>query len=149
MNIFSTLNISASGLAAERLRMDLTAQNIANVNTTKTEDGGPYKRKVAVFKEKLQQEIHKRNEKFQGSNEKFQGNGVEVDKIVTDDSPPIMVYDPNHPHANEEGFVAKPNINLADEMVDLITASRAYEANVAVLNATKQIAMKALSIGRG
>jgi flagellar basal-body rod protein FlgC len=142
MNIFSTINISSSGLTAERLRMDLIAENIANVNTTKTKDGGPYKRKVAVFQEKLKKELNKREITPVGS-------GVKVSKIVADDSDPIMEYDPKHPDANPNGFVAKPNINVANEMVDLITASRAYESNVMVLNATKSIALKTLSIGRG
>ncbi len=142
MSIFSTINISSSGLTAERLRMDLIAENIANVNTTKTEDGGPYKRKIAVFEEKLKEELNKRENAPVGS-------GVRVSKIVADNSDPVMDYDPKHPDADADGFVAKPNINVANEMVDLITASRAYESNVTVLNATKTIALKALSIGRG
>ena len=105
--------------------------------------GGPYRRKVTVFKEVLQQNI-------QGdSGSDFAGQGVAVDKIVADNADPIMVYDPQHPDANKDGFVAKPNINLADEMVDSISASRAYAANVTVLNTTKSLAMKALTIGRG
>lgn len=141
MSLFSTMNISARGLSAERIRMDLVSENIANINTTRTKSGGPYKRRIAVFRESLSKELGK-------GNKGVPGNGVEVAKIVTDDSPPVLVYDPKHPDANAEGFVKKPNINLANEMVDLITASRSYEANVTVLNASKSIAMKTLNIGR-
>ena len=143
MTLLSAINTSTSGLSAEKLRMEIIAQNIANLETTKTNEGGPYRRKVTVFKEVLQQNI-------QGdSGSDFAGQGVEVDKIVADNTDPIMVYDPGHPDANKDGFVAKPNINLADEMVDSISASRAYAANVTVLNTTKSLAMKALTIGRG
>jgi len=143
MTLLSAMDISTSGLSAEKLRMEIIAQNIANIETTKTNGGGPYRRKVTVFKEVLQQNIQEDS----GSN--FAGQGVEVDKIVADKADPIMVYDPGHPDANKDGFVAKPNINLADEMVDSISASRAYAANVTVLNATKSLAIKALTIGRG
>ncbi len=143
MTLLSAINTSTSGLSAEKLRMEIIAQNIANIETTKTNEGGPYRRKVTVFKEVLQQNIQEDS----GSN--FAGQGVEVDKIVADKADPIMVYDPGHPDANQDGFVAKPNINLADEMVDSISASRAYAANVTVLNTTKSLAIKALTIGRG
>jgi len=143
MTLLSAMDISTSGLSAEKLRMEIIAQNIANIETTKTNGGGPYRRKVTVFKEVLQQNIQEDS----GSN--FAGQGVEVDKIVADKADPIMVYDPGHPDANKDGFVAKPNINLADEMVDSISASRAYAANVTILNATKSLAIKALTIGRG
>ncbi|SMB82513.1 flagellar basal-body rod protein FlgC [Desulfonispora thiosulfatigenes DSM 11270] len=141
MSLFQSMNISSKGLAAERVRLDLVSENIANINTTRTASGGPYKRKVAIFKESLDKALA-----YKGNN--YQGKGVEVDRIAVDNTPPLMVYDPKHPDANAEGYVAKPNINLANEMVDLISASRAYEANVTVLNTTKSIAMKTLSIGR-
>lgn len=144
MSLLSTLDISASGLSCERLRLELIAQNVANIETTKTNGTGPYRRKMAVFKETLREEISSRQ-----SSPGFRGAGVQVAKIVDDNVPPIMVYDPEHPDANEQGFVAKPDINLANEIVDSITASRAYGANVTVLNATKSLALKALSIGRG
>jgi len=143
MTLLSALDISTSGLSAERLRMEVIAQNIANIETTKTNGEGPYRRKVTVFKEVLQQEL-------QGdSKSSFAGQGVEVIKVVEDNADPIMVYDPAHPDANAEGFVAKPNINLANEIIDSISATRAYGANVTVLNATKSLAIKALTIGRG
>lgn len=141
MTLLSALDISTSGLSAERQRMEVIAQNIANIETTQTNGEGPYRRKVTVFKEVLQQEL-------QGDSS-FAGQGVEVAEIVEDNAPPIMVYDPAHPDANAEGFVTKPNINLADEIVDSIAATRAYGANVTVLNATKSMAIKALTIGRG
>lgn len=141
MSLLSTINISSTGLSVERLRMDLIAENIANIDTTRTREGGPYRRKVAVFKEKLQKEFKK--------NGNFFGAGVEVEKVVDDNSSPLIVYEPGHPDANAEGYVAKPNINLVNEIVDLIAASRAYEANVTVLNTTKVMALKTLSIGKG
>lgn len=143
MTLLSALDISTSGLSAERTRMEVIAQNIANIETTKTNGEGPYRRKVTVFKEVLRQEI-------QGDSvSSFKGQGVEVAEIVEDRADPIMVYDPAHPDANAEGFVSKPNLNLADEIVDSIAATRAYGANVTVLNATKSLAIKALTIGRG
>ena len=144
MSLLSTMDVSASGLNAERVRMELIAQNIAHIETTNTDGGGPYRRKVAVFKETLQNELNAANNPSE-----FRGAGVQVSKIVVDDMPPLMVYDPQHPDANKDGFVAKPNINLANEIVDSIAASRAYGANVTVLNATKSLALKALTIGRG
>jgi len=141
MTLLSAMDISTSGLSCERQRMEIIAQNIANIETTQTNGEGPYRRKVAVFKEVLQQ--------LQGDSGSFTGQGVEIAKIVEDNADPIMVYDPQHPDANKEGFVARPNINLADEIVDSISASRAYAANVTVLNTTKSLAIKALTIGRG
>lgn len=142
MKLFKTLNISASGLTAERLRLDVVANNIANASTTRTPDGGPYQKRAVVFKEKLVREMT-------NGARTYVSRGVEVGAIVRDQSPPRMVYNPSHPDANEKGFVAMPNIDLAVEMADMITATRAYEANVTVLNATKNMALKALEIGRG
>lgn len=141
MSLFQSMNISAKGLAAERVRLDLVSENIANVNTTRTAEGGPYKRKVAIFRESLDRALTT-------NKNSYRGKGVEVDRIVTDDSPPLRIYDPKHPDADEEGFVEKPNISFSNEMVDLISASRSYEANVTVLNTTKSMAMKTLTIGR-
>ena len=138
MKLFSSISISATGLSAERLRMDIISSNISNINTTRTENGGPYKRKVAVFKENLDNEISKSNL-----------GGVEVAEIVEDNSPLKRVYDPNHPDADEEGFVLMPNVNILNEMADLIVATRSYEANVTALNASKSMFLKALEIGRG
>ena len=148
MTIFNSLRTSATGLSAERLRMDLVANNLANAETTRTENGGPYVRKVAVFKPYRNFESILQGE-MQG---KLQG--VTVDKIVEDRAPFRLEYDPTHPDAIQEegefnGYVRYPNVNPVKEMVDMITASRAYEANVTVMNAAKSMAMKALEIGRG
>ncbi|HHY81559.1 MAG TPA: flagellar basal body rod protein FlgC [Clostridiales bacterium] len=143
MKAFDTMRISASGLTAERLRMDIIASNIANVNTTRTEEGGPYRRRIAVFQENLETELNKQTGMIEKSSK-----GVKAVGIIEDDSPLQSVYDPGHPDANEDGYVMMPNVNILNEMVDLIAATRAYEANVTVLNATKGMMMKALEIGR-
>lgn len=127
--------ISASGLTAERLRLDLVAGNVANMNTTRTSEGGPYRRRVPVFTEML-------------ADAAPPADGVRVAGIYLDPSPPRLVYDPQHPDADARGYVSLPNINIVNEMVDLITATRSYEANAAVLNGSKAIAMRALEIGR-
>jgi flagellar basal-body rod protein FlgC len=136
MQIYKAMQISASGLTAERFRLDLIANNIANVNTTRTEDGGPYRRKSAVFAEALEQA-------------KKTGAGVRVVSVSRDNTEPRLVYEPEHPDANADGYVAYPNVNIVQEMVDMITATRAYEANVTALNASKSMFLKALEIGRG
>ncbi len=144
MSFLSSLNIAGSALTAERLRMDVISQNIANKNTTRTEDGGPYRRKQVVFQE--------RGLDFQAILEKESGSagqgGVRVARIVESDDPFVPVYDPNHPDANEEGYVMMPNINTSEEMVDFMAASRAYEANITALNIVKAMAMQALEIGK-
>lgn len=142
-NIFSGMRISASGLAAERLRMDVISNNIANIETTKTENGGPYKRKIVTFKENLDKELSSLSNKFE-----TKYNGVKVDKISEDNSEFKKVYNPSHPDADADGYVLMPNVNILNEMVDLITATRAFEANVTALNSQKQMALKALEIGR-
>src|SRR6056297_3964824 len=127
--------------------MDIIADNIANVNTTKTDKGIPFRRKLPVFKERTGSftEIFKSGINSLESNM----NGVEVANIKEDQSPFKMVYRPQHPDANENGYLALPNIDITSEMVDMIEASRAYEANVTALNTSKNMAMKALEIGRG
>lgn len=134
MNAFSTMRISASGLAAERLRMDTISANAANSMTTRGEDGKPYVRKVAVFREALDKNL--------------KGNGVKAEGIVEDKSPLRKVYDPGHVDADENGYVLMPNVNILNEMADMIAATRAYEANVDTLNASKSMFMKALEIGK-
>ncbi|NLJ73545.1 MAG: flagellar basal body rod protein FlgC [Firmicutes bacterium] len=138
MSTFKAFRISASGLTAERLRMDTIANNLANANTTRTEEGGPYRRQVPVFAPLLDKSIR--------GGGKVQG--VQVMGIVSDPSPPQIVYDPQHPDADGDGYVEMPNVHLVKEMVDLITATRAYEANISALNAAKTMAQKALEIGR-
>jgi len=139
VSLFRSFDISASGLTAERLRMDTIANNLANVNTTRTARGGPYRRQMVVFEERLAQVMGRGG---------LRGAGVRVRRIVEDDDPPRLEYNPHHPDANEEGYVAMPNVNVVTEMVDMISASRAYEANIAALNAAKAMALNALEIGR-
>ncbi|MFI3211003.1 MAG: flagellar basal body rod protein FlgC [Peptostreptococcaceae bacterium] len=134
MSAFSGMRISASALSAERLRMDVISSNVANIQTTRTEDGGAYVRKIALFSENY--------------DEKLGMLGVKADEIIEDDTPLRLVYDPSHPDANEEGYVEYPNVDILVEMTDLITASRAYESNVDTLTAQKNMISKALEIGR-
>lgn len=147
MSFFGSLDTSASGLTAQRLRLDVIAQNMANVNTTRTESGGAYKRKSVVF-EQIQNEGANSfagvlNEKVQNGN-----NGVRVAAIIEDNSEGSLVYNPTHPDANSEGYVEMPNVNIVDEMVNMISASRAYEANINSFNSMKSMFTKALEIGK-
>lgn len=147
MSFFTTFDISASGLTAERFRMDVIANNIANAETTRTEEGGPYKRQSPVFAPiPARFEIPLRKSDFTS---REVGGGVRVLGLKDDKLPPKMVYDPSHPDANKEGYVAYPNVDVVREMVDMITASRAYEANVTALNISKNMVSKSLSIGKG
>ena len=143
MGLFNTLDISASGLSAERLRMDLIAGNLANVDTTRTASGGPFRRQLAVFEAR-----DYRFERAPGLMLPSAGGGVRVVKIVEDQSPLKQVYDPMHPDADADGYVQYPNVNPILELADLITASRAYEANLSCMETGKQMIMKALTIGR-
>lgn len=146
MDFLNSMDISASGLTAERLRMDVISQNIANVNTTRTSSGGPYRRKLVLFKE-IQSPSSFKNifDKVKGS---FNGLGVEVTGIVDDQTPFRKVFDPGNPDADKSGYVNLPNINIVSEMVDMISATRAYEANVTAFNATKSMLQKSLEIGK-
>jgi len=144
VGVFDSLAISASGLTAEKLRLELIANNIANMNTAgRVGDAAnpPYRRKIPVFEQIL------RN--IDGNRAGYRGAGVRVAQVLADTSPPRMEYEPDNPLADERGYVAYPNINVVNEMVDMISAARAYEANVTALNAAKDIALKALEIGRG
>ncbi|MDW8103765.1 MAG: flagellar basal body rod protein FlgC [Armatimonadota bacterium] len=145
MSLLNSLRISASGLTAERLRLDVIADNLANVNTTRSAGGGPYRRKVAILQERPigfadLLSAHAAPTSGRG--------GVRVVGIAEDSSPPQRVYQPGHPDADAEGYVLMPNVNVVTEMVDLITATRAYEANVTAMNAAKQMALRTLDIGR-
>lgn len=147
MSFFGSLDTSASGLTAQRLRLDVISQNMANASTTRTEGGGPYKRKTVVF-EQIQNDVNKSfgavlNKKKQSGN-----NGVRVAQIVEDESQGELVYDPTHPDANAQGYVEMPNVNVIDEMVNMISASRSYEANVNSFNSMKAMFTKALEIGK-
>jgi len=145
MSIFSGMNISASGMSAQRLRMDVISQNIANVNTTRDENGEPYRRKTVVFSEKNVTPFEEVFMKSAGTS----GSGVKVTRIIEDNVTPLRkVYDPSHPDADEDGYVSYPNVNILQEMTDLIDATRSYEANVTAFNATKNMAMKGLEVGK-
>lgn len=149
MNIFQALKISASGLSAERLRLDTISANIANANTTRTEKGGPYRRQVALLAP-----MRHRENSFKDILRQAQGDmppvaGVRVVGISEDPTPNKLVYDPKHPDANRDGYVEYPNVDIMKEMVEAITASRAYEANVTAMNSTKSMFLKALEIGKG
>ena len=146
MSVMSGMNISASGMSAQRLRMDIISSNIANVNTTRNENGEVYRRKTVVFAEKNQNSFESILNKKTGASV---GAGVKVTNIVEDTETAMnMVYDPSHPDANEEGYVTYPNINTVTEMTNLIDASRSYEANVTAFNATKNMALKGLEVGK-
>lgn len=154
MAFLSSMDVSASALTAERLRMDTIANNLANANTTRTSSGEPYRRQMALFAPRQGDDGRmlrpERPSARRGMQPRVgaQANGVRVVAIVEDSSPFRMQYDPGHPDADENGMVAMPNINPVTEMVDLITATRAYEANVTAINSIKSMAMKALEIGR-
>jgi flagellar basal-body rod protein FlgC len=145
MSAFSAMDISASGMTAQRLRTDIISQNIANVNTTRDENGQPYKRRTVVFEEKPSNSFSDYLSVASGSI----GNGVKVSEIVEDNVTPMtMVYDPSHPDADEDGYVHYPNVNTVTEMTNMIDASRAYEANITAFNATKSMTTQALQIGK-
>lgn len=134
MNGFSGMRIAASGLSAERLRMDTISSNIANAETTRTAEGGPYVRKIAVFQENYQKELGMR--------------GVKAVEIKDDESPLKRVYDPSHPDSDDDGYITMPNVNILNEMADMMASSRSYEANVDSLDAQKNMFLKALEIGK-
>jgi flagellar basal-body rod protein FlgC len=137
MNIISGIDITAGALSAQRMRLDIVAQNIANAETTRTASGGPYQRQVVSFETEMIK---------QAGGQSLQS--VRVSDISADKTPGQQVYNPQHPDAGPDGMVQMPNVNLAYEMVDLITASRAYEANLAVAKNAKTMAMKTLEIGK-
>jgi len=145
MGLFDALNTSASGLSAQRLRMNLISANLANVNTTRTESGGPYQRKEPVFAAQPE------NGSFQhvlNSELSADLTSVQVVDIVPDNRPPILKYDPDHPDADDKGYVAMPNIQVVEEMVNMMSASRSYEANVSAIKTIKDMVLKAMEIGR-
>ena len=152
MGIFTSNNTAASGLTGQRTRLDVIANNIANVNTTRTTGGGPFRRSRVVFRPRVQ-DPYWRSPFLPEFLDNGVGKGVRIKKIEKDyDAEPKLVYDPTHPDAIKsgprKGYVEYPNINIVSEMVDMISASRSYEANVAVINGTKSMFLKALEIGR-
>lgn len=153
MSLFGAIDNSASGLTAERLRMDVISNNLANANTTRTAEGGAYKRKVVVFEPRNDKAPTRFatmfNHELQMPRGRKPGNGVRAVRIETDTAHQCpLVYDPGHPDANARGYVERPNVNIVAEMTDMITATRAYDANVTTMNATKAMMMKALDIGK-
>ncbi len=144
MGFLSGMNISGSGLTAQRMRMDVISENIANIDTTRAADGRPYTRQEVVLQE--------RNPNFSEVMKNSSGNsaegGVRVAEIASDPTPYQLVYDPAHPDANPDGYVQMPNVDITQEMVDMISAYRSYEANVTAFNAYKDMAVKSLDIGR-
>ncbi|MCI9353413.1 MAG: flagellar basal body rod protein FlgC [Firmicutes bacterium] len=157
MAFLSALNISASGMTAERMRLDVVSENISNLKTTRTEDGGPYKRKMVVFEtvkdRNFQDVLNGAARGVRGRNGQKIGSigaagGVRVAEIVEDDRDFKPVYDPLHPDADVDGYVMMPNIDLVKETIDGMSASRGYDANLTAFNAIKAMASKALEIGR-
>ncbi|MBO4615841.1 MAG: flagellar basal body rod protein FlgC [Lachnospiraceae bacterium] len=147
MGMFTSFDINSSGLTAQRYRMDIISENVANANTTRTGDGTPYVRKVVTFKEKDKQTPFSRV--LNKSMDKYTGEGVKIGGVYKDTQTEMnMVYDPSHPDADENGYVTYPNVNIITEMTNLIDASRAYEANATAFNASKSMAMKGLSLGQ-
>jgi flagellar basal-body rod protein FlgC len=145
MDFFSSMRVSATGLDAQTKRMNTISSNIANAETTRTPEGGPYKRKDPLMAATTDRESF--GEILQNQLEE-QVQGVMVESIVEDEKAPRLVYNPNHPDANAEGYVAMPNVNTVEEMANMISAQRSYEANVTAMNAAKAMAQKALEIGR-
>lgn len=145
MNFLDSLHISSTGLSAQRIRMNLISSNLANVNTTRTEDGEPYKRKDVIF------EAVQSNDFEDVLNERLDdaGDGVRVARVVEDEKPFVEKYDPGHPDADPDGYVRLPNVNIVEEMVNMISASRSFEANATAVSITKDMAAAALKIGEG
>jgi flagellar basal-body rod protein FlgC len=143
-DFFDALDVSASALSAERLRMNTISSNLANAQTTRTPEGGPYRRKDPIFEANPMPEFSK---VLEGQMD-VPIHKVHVVDVVSDLNPPKMVYNPDHPDANPEGYVAMPNINTMEEMVNMITASRTYEANVTAVNISRNMMNRALDIGR-
>jgi flagellar basal-body rod protein FlgC len=140
MNSLLSLEISSSGLSAQRKRMDVISSNLANVETTHTDEGGPYRRKMVVMSTDPVSEF----DKVLSS----QVEGVKIDEIVEDESPFRKVFNPSHPDADKDGYLLKPNVDLIVEITNMLLARRAFEANIAAMKSTKQMALKALEIGR-
>ena len=144
MNFMDNLAISSSGLSAQRLRMNLISSNLANINTTRTETGEPYKRKDAVF------EAVEKNSFSAALDAQMDetGQGVKVARVIEDNKPYVLKYDPGHPDADANGYIRLPNVNIVEEMVNMISASRSFEANATAVRTTKDMAGMALEIGK-
>lgn len=162
MSFLSTMDIATSGLTAERFRMDMIAQNIANIDTTRAEDGEPYRRRLTVFQERglsfkttLEREVFRRtggasdaeasNRRVNSRNNSV-GGGVRVSEVIRDPSDFVAVYNPSHPDADEEGYVMMPNVDRAEENIDLMAATHSYNSNITTVNIIKAMAMKAAEL---
>lgn len=145
MGMFDSINISVSALTAQKTRIDIISKNMANVNTTRSTGGMPYRRQMVVFEEQRGPSFSSYLEKHTN---RFNGKGVEISEIVEDTTPFKLKYEPGHPDANEDGYVMLPNVDMVTEMVNMIDAQRAYEANITAINGTKSMLMKALEISR-
>ena len=147
MGMFTSFNINASGMTAQRYRMDIISENVANANTTRTADGTPYRRKVAYFEEKGGQTPF--GAALNQASGNYSGKGVKVTGVYEDYSTEMKkVYDPSHPDADEDGYVLYPNVDIVTEMTNMIDASRAYEANATAFSASKSMALQGLQIGQ-
>lgn len=142
MSVFTSMQISSSALSAQNIRLNSISSNLANIHSSQTPQGGPYKEKSVVFMTK-----NSDFEQFFQSNFNNQLQGVRVDRIVESNAPPKKIYDPDHPNAGKDGFVKMPNINLLEEVTDMTAAVKAYEANVTSIKSAQRMAMKALQIG--
>lgn len=140
MNFLQSLEINATGIQAQRKRMDIIASNLANIETTHTKKGGPYRRKMVVMSPEPVEDFNK--------SLTLKSEGVNINDIVEDNSPFPKVYNPNHPDADKSGYVLKPNVDLVVEITNMLMARRAFEANIAAIKSTKQMALKALEIGK-
>jgi len=143
MDFFSAMEIISSGLSAERVRMNITASNLANAETTRTEAGGPYRRRDPIFAA-----TNLESPKGFQSNLDRALQGVEVAEVVEDPEPPRLLFDPNHPDANPNGYVELPNVNMVEEMVNMMMAARSYEAGVSAMRSVVDMAQRALSVGK-
>lgn len=143
MDFFTSMKISASALKAQRVRMNAISSNLANIETTRTPDGGPYRKREVVFTTTQQDFADTLDARLRDA-----AQGVKVSHVQASEKPPKMVYSPDHPDASDEGFVAMPNVDLVEETADMMSASRAYDANVTVIKSARRMAMKALEIGR-
>lgn len=149
MSMFSAFNINASGLTAQRYRMDVISENVANASTTRTADGTPYRRKVVTFEEKGGQTAFSRVLGEAAYSHGYSGQGVKVSGLYQDyETEMKKVYDPSHPDADDDGYVTGPNVNIITEMTNLIDASRAYEANSTAFSASKSMALKGLELNQ-
>lgn len=148
MSFLSSFNISASAMTAQRMRLDIASENIANIDTTRTENGGAYRRKMVVLESKNENNFRRALMNAAGISRQTSKGGVRVAEIVEDQSAMKRIFNPNHPDADETGYVEMPNVDLIKETVDGMSATRSYEANITAFNALKLMATKALELGK-